>query len=163
MNDPVPVYLAVYGVHSAVLLPYGREDYVEYSFGDWAYAAENYHMPWNALAALFISFQSALGRNWIHVQPGQDTPQTFRPTKRLVKMQVERSKVEQILKDFDARYNAGKGPPVYDPESNAFFVKDSQHYSWLNSCNHMTLDILKQAGCETSGWPVTSSIAVKSK
>jgi len=161
VKDPATIYLAVYGVHSSVLLPYGPEHYVEYSFGDWAYAAENYQMPWNALAALFISFQSTLGRNWIHVEPGQTTPQTYLPTKRLVKMQVERAKVDKIVKDFDRRYDADKGPPTYDDESNTFFVKDSKHYSWLNNCNHMTLDILEEAGCDVSGWGVTSGITVK--
>ncbi len=161
VKDPVPVYLAVYGVHSSVLLPTGPRKYVEYSFGDWAYAAENHHMPWNALGALFISFQSALGRAWIDVEPGQDVPKTFRPTKRITRIDVDRNKVEKIVNDLDTRFAAGIGPPVYDPESNAFFVKDAKHYSWLNSCNQMTLDILESAGCEVHGWGVTSGITVK--
>ncbi len=163
VKDPVPVYLAVYGVHTSVLLPYGPKNYVEYSFGDWAYAAENRQMPWNAFGALFISFQSALGRNWIYVGNSHDTPKTFRPTKRIERIFAERSKVEKVVKDLDRRYATGDRPPVYDPESNAFFVKDHTHYSWLNSCNQMTLDILESAGCEVHGWGVTSGISVKSK
>ncbi len=59
--DPVAVYVADYGVHSSVMLPVidpeRSNQYVEYCFGDWRYAAENHCEPQDALgrAAGFVT------------------------------------------------------------------------------------------------------------
>src|SRR4051812_45808281 len=72
--DPVPVFLADYGVHSSLMLPTTDGRYVEYSFGDFGYAALNRGGPHNAIGALLASGQSGIGRRFLSIRPGDDAP-----------------------------------------------------------------------------------------
>src|SRR5688572_19702598 len=72
--DPVAVFLTNYGVHSSLMLPTPDGRFVEYSFGDYGYAALNHGGPHNALRALFVSGQSGIGRRFLSVPPGAEAP-----------------------------------------------------------------------------------------
>src|SRR3954468_18216153 len=73
--DPVPVFLTDYGVHSSLMLPTADGNYVEYSFGDYEYAALNHTAPHNVIGALLVSGQSAIGRRFLSIRPGDAAPQ----------------------------------------------------------------------------------------
>ncbi len=154
VQDPTPIFVADYGVHTAVMLPCADGIYVEYSFGDWAYVMENREMPWNALAALVISQQSTLGRNFSTLAEGQQAPFTTRPAKRVYRIDVDKSKVQEVLDKIDARYQAGRGRPEYLVETGGYYVRDSHHYSLFNNCNALTADILRDTGCKVYGVPM---------
>jgi hypothetical protein len=149
--DPVPVFIADYGEHSAVLLPQSPNVYVEYSFGDWAYSAENYDSAFNAIAALFMSLQSSLGRTFTPMEPHEPYPLTVRRPVRIARIYASAEKVAKVVKEMDDRYRSAKSEPLYNPENQAFFVKDRQHYWLFNNCNTLTQRIVRKLGCESTG------------
>src|SRR5688572_15777056 len=152
--DPVPVFLTDYGVHSSLMLPTPEGRYVEYSFGDYGYAALNRGGPHNALGALFVSGQSGIGRRFLTVRPGEETPRPAHAPISVQKIYAERFEVYALVKQLDQRYRkAGQGgpDPVHNPITDNVFVKDEERYSIANNCNHMTARMLRQLGCDVRG------------
>lgn len=149
--DPVPVFLTDYGVHSSLMLPTPEGRYVEYSFGDFGYAALNRGGPHNALGALFASGQSGIGRRFLSIRPGDETPRPAYAPKSFQKLYANRFQIYVLVKELDQRYRRGEDEPVHNPITDNVFVKDSEHYSFANNCNHMTARMLRQLGCEVKG------------
>jgi hypothetical protein len=158
--DPVPVYLADYGIHSSLFLPTPDGRYVEYAFGDWGYAAENKCWPHDALGALLVSFQSALGRRYYDVKPGMNRPIPDRKPNKMARIECEREAVNRLLQRLDERYRAGVGKRVKNPENGIVYVKDREHYSIANNCNHLTARSLQELGCEVRGLVIGSNFTV---
>jgi hypothetical protein len=164
VNPPNPtlIYLCDYGVHSSILLPNGDGRFVEYVYGDWAFAVENKDDPLHTLAALFVSFQPALGRRYLTPPPGRrypwppNGPHTVRP------MIVDGERVAMVVKDMDQRYRRHiETEKLNDaPNYNFTFVRDDQHYSIIHSCNHMTMRNLTLMGCDIVGWTIGSNFIV---
>lgn len=161
IKDPVPVFVADYGEHSSVLLPQNEGVYVEYLFGDWAYAVENQDTIFHAIAALLFSPASSLGRIITPMGPEDPYPVTVRPPTRLVRVEVEREKVKKVTRALAERYENAKTDPVYNPENQAFFVKDRTHYWLFNNCNHMTQSIMRELDCKSTGFVYISDFTVK--
>jgi hypothetical protein len=149
--DPVAVFLTDYGLHSSLMLPTPDGRYVEYSFGDYGYAALNRGGPHNALGALFVSGQSGIGRRFLSVRPGEESPRPAYAPKSFQKLFAERFQVYALVKQLDQRYRRGKDEPVHNAITDSVFVKDTEHYSIANNCNHMTARMLRQLGCEVRG------------
>jgi hypothetical protein len=165
VNDPVPVYLGDFGVHSGLFLPTADGRYVEYLFGDWRYAAENKCMPHDAIVALAASPGSAFGRLYHDRLLGKDEPDlTARQPAGLQRIDCERIEVYALIDRLDRRFAAlvaKNGPPLKNPETGVDFVRDEGHYSWANNCNHLTAQSLRELGCEVSGVVVWSKFKVE--
>lgn len=158
---PVAVYVADYGIHSSLLLPAGDGRYVEYAFGDWNFAALNHCWPQDALGALLISFQSALGRRYITVAPGQTEPSPVHPSPHKIQVvYASRAAVEHVVKELDARYRRDMSVVRRNPDNGMDYVKDNEHYSVLNNCNHLTARCLREMGCDVRGLVVLSTFSV---
>jgi hypothetical protein len=159
--DPVPVFLTDYGVHSSLMLPTLDGRYVEYSFGDFGYAALNRGGPHNALGALFASGQSAIGRRFLTVRPGDDAPRPAYAPTGVQKIYANRWQVNALVDELDRRYRRGAGDaPVHNPVTDNVFVKDTERYGIGNNCNHMTARMLRQLGCDVRGNTATSKFRV---
>src|ERR1700722_10035619 len=94
-TDPIPVYLADYGVHSSVILPTEKGKFVEYVFGDWGFAVENHDwfIP-DVPRALFFSTQAGFGRRFLSEAPDGHPiipPGSIPPLKSSVKIMVPRA------------------------------------------------------------------------
>lgn len=158
---PEAVYVADYGIHSSLLLPNGDGRYVEYAFGDWNFAALNHCWPQDALGALLISFQSALGRRYLTLEPGQTAPRPVHPEAHRVQViYASKADVERVVKDLDDRYRRGEKLVLHNPDNDMDYVKDSEHYSVANNCNHLTARCLREMGCDVRGMVVLSKFAV---
>src|SRR4051794_38633478 len=153
LRDPVTVYVADYGVHSSLLLPTGDARFVEYAFGDWGYAAQNHCLPQDAVGALVLSFQSALGRRYFDLQPGETEPQPKERPWSLSRVNCERADVDALLQRLNARYEAAlqNQKPVRTPAHGIAFGKDSEHYSMLNDGTHLPARSVEQLGCRVQG------------
>src|SRR5688572_19225846 len=123
--DPVPVFLTDYGVHSSLMMPTPDGRYVEYSFGDFGYAALNRGGPHNALGALFVSGQSGIGRRFLTIRPGEETPRPAYAPKSVQKIYAERFQVYALVKQLDQRYQKGADSPVHNPVTDNVYVKDT--------------------------------------
>src|SRR5688572_21652742 len=159
--DPVPVFLTDYGVHSSLMLPTLEGRYVEYSFGDFGYAALNRGGPHNALGALFASGQSGIGRRFLSIRPGEEMPRPVYAPKSVQKLYANRWQVNALVNELDARYRKNSGAPeVHNPITDNLFVKDTERYSIANNCNHMTARMLRQLGCQVRGNTGTSKFKI---
>jgi hypothetical protein len=160
--QPTAVYVADYGIHSSLLLPNGDGRYVEYAFGDWNFAALNHCWPQDALGALLISFQSALGRRFIDLAPGETAPQPVHPSPHQVQVvYASREDVMRVVKDMDARYRRDTREVMHNPDNDMDYVKDSEHYWVANNCNHLTARCLREMGCDVRGFVVLSKFSVE--
>jgi hypothetical protein len=161
-SKPTLVYLCDYGVHSSLLLPLGDGRFVEYVYGDWAFAAENKTDPLHTLGALFVSCDPALGRRFLTTPPGRlypwppNQPHTVRP------MYVDADKVAAVVTAMDQRYQLHASTAKFNDAPNYFFtfVKDDERYSIFHSCNHLTTRNLKLMDCRVVGLTVTSNFIV---
>ena len=162
-TDPVAVFLTNYGVHSSLMLPTPDGRFVEYSFGDYGYAALNRGGPHNALGALFISGQAGIGRRFLSVRPGEDAPRPAHAPRSVQRFYANRLEVYALVKDLDGRYRKGADKPVHNPVTDNVFVKDPEHYSFANNCNHMTGRMLRQLGCEVRGTTATPAYRIVGK
>lgn len=165
LADPVPVFVADYGVHSSVFLPAGDGRFVEYAFGDWNYAANNHTWPNDAVGALVVSFQSALGRRFYDYRLDTAAPDlpAGHPKLKLDRIYCERAAVREVVADLDARYRAAVDAghvPRRNPENGIEFVKDAEHYSLANNCNHLTARSLRKLGCDVRGVVVSANFRV---
>jgi hypothetical protein len=159
--DPVPVYVADYGVHSTLMLPVaGPNDgrYVEYAFGDWGYCAANRGAPQDAVGALLASWGSALGRRYMVLTPGNDypLPRVSLP-KSAFAVTVSRARAECVLKKLDARWEKHAKTAVHVGSNDVTYVKDPAPYGLFSSCNRFTADTLMELGCEVDGPAVSSN------
>jgi hypothetical protein len=161
--DPVAVFLTNYGVHSSLMLPTPDGRFVEYSFGDYGYAALNRGGPHNALGALFVSGQSGIGRRFLSVRPGEDAPRPAYAPLRVQRFYANRFQVYALVKELDRRYRNGSDEPVHNPITDNVFVKDPERYSLANNCNHMTGRMLRQLGCRVQGTTATPRYKVVGK
>lgn len=159
--QPTAVYLADYGIHSSLLLPVAERRYVEYAYGDWNFAALNHCWPQDALGALLISFQSALGRRFIDVPPGQAEPHPVHPVPhRIQVVYASQADVERLVRELDQRYCRDRSDCRHNPENNMDYVKDNQHYWIAHNCNHLTAQCLRELGCDVRGLVVLSGFDV---
>ena len=150
--DPTTVYVCDYGVHSAVMLPVGQHRFVEYAFGDWGYCAYNKMLPTDAIGALAVSNESAFGRRYIEMKPGQPypIPKVQLPAK-VFPVVVSQQSVMALEAKLDRRFQRAYYTHVYNASNDTIYVKDDEPYSAVNSCNHLTGLCLRYLGCEVDG------------
>ena len=158
--NPVAVYITDYGRHSSILLPMGDGHLMEYSYGDWEFYALNKYKWYIGASKLFFSDGSGLGRR-ILAQPGDDEAlHKLLGCKRLMRVDIEQSRVSNLLEELDRRYSAKIETMIYNDYGHNYFVKDESHYWLFHTCNAMTGQWLEKLGCKVGGFPVISNFEV---
>ena len=158
--NPVAVYVTDYGRHSSILLPMGDGHLMEYSYGDWEFYALNKYKWYIGATKLILSDGSGLGRR-ILPHPGDDEAlQKYINSKRLLRIEIEQSRVLELLAELDHRYNERLETMVFNNYSHAYFVKDDAHYGLFHTCNAETAGWLRKLGCKVEGLAVISNFEV---
>lgn len=162
VSKPATIYLCDYGVHSSLLLPTGERKFVEYVYGDWAYAVENQTDPLHTFGALLVSFNPALGRRFLTTEPGEARPHPPNIPFTIDPIIVEADRVAEVVRSMDERYQRHIDTAVLNdlPTYRFTFVRDDEHYSFLHSCNHLTETNLERMGCVVGGFPIGSNFVV---
>src|SRR5947207_1449220 len=159
-SNPVAVYVTDYGRHSSILLPMGDGHLMEYSYGDWEYYALNKYKWYIGATKLIVSDASGLGRR-ILPHPGTDEAlQKYINSKRLLRIEIEQSRVLELLAELDHRYNERLDTMVFNNYSHAYFVKDDTHYGLFHTCNAETAGWLRKLGCRVDGLAVLSNFEI---
>jgi hypothetical protein len=160
MDDPVPIFFAKYNVHSTILLPQNGK-YVDYSFGDWNYAALRHKFINDAMGALTISFCSTLERRIVTPDPRSGQPILYDHPDLVVRLFASRSLVDQRIAELERRFQAdlaihrADGMITYR-DGTEVYVKDSEHYGLTNNCNHMTAATLRALGYHIDGATISN-------
>jgi hypothetical protein len=158
--DPVPIYLAQYRVHSTVLFKQGGR-FVDYTFGDWNYAALHHKFINDAVEALTISGASAFERRYVKMNPKTGEPVLPDGPAVVVRLFASRAAVDRRLGEMADRFirdlqtHREGGVMAFGPDQ-VVFVKDEQHYWLLNNCNDFTAETLRSLGFRVYGPVITS-------
>src|SRR4051812_661632 len=133
-SNPVAVYITDYGRHSSILLPMGDGHLMEYSYGDWDFYALNKYKWYIGASKLLFSEGSGLGRR-ILAHPGDDEAlHKMLGCKRLLRVDIEQSRVSELLEELDQRYGAKIETMVYNTYGHSYFVRDDSHYWLFHTC-----------------------------
>ena len=81
-------------------------------------------------------------------------------SKRLMRVDIEQSRVSNLLEELDRRYSAKIETMIYNDYGHNYFVKDESHYWLFHTCNAMTGQWLEKLGCKVGGFPVISNFEV---
>jgi hypothetical protein len=156
-----PVFVADYGYHSSLILPRGDGMMMEYAYGDWNYFANNHKTFGSTLDALFSSEQATLGRRVLLRSPYQAGLGEAIGAKSVVRFDASRDKVAALDMELSNRFSRDLDSLIYTPAQNSYFVKDAEHYSIGNNCNHLTARWLERLGCRVEGRVFGSRFRVK--
>ncbi len=157
LNDPVTVWVIGYPVtplfyHNSLMLPNGSGQWREYSFGDRAVYANNQGRLINLAQAVLYPTPAAFGRQTFDSPHWQQRQQRSRDGGQRLRLQVERSRVQELLQQLDQRYHAAGVTPQYNPKVDLYFVPDEQYYAGWQTCNHLVARWLRQLDCQIRGW-----------
>lgn len=147
-----PVFVTVAGYHSSLILPRAEGGMVEYAYGDWGWFAKCEQSVGDGLGALFSSPQATLGRRFLDRRPEQPGLAEAVGAERLVRIEAPRDRVERLERDLDRRFSARLESLIFSRAQGLYFVKDDEHYSLGNNCNHATAEWLEQLGCKVEGF-----------
>jgi hypothetical protein len=154
---PAKVYVADYGLHSSLFLPMshatgGYADdgrYVEFAFGDWSWMALGRTGPLDALAAVFVSPRSALGRRVVVVEHGQLSASVKAAPERLTSFYADESDVKRLSDALERRFARDlRRDSAWNAEDETLYAADAEHYWFDHHCNHVTVGWLRRLGCD---------------
>jgi Protein of unknown function (DUF2459) len=124
---------------------------MEYAYGDWNYFANNHKTLGSTVEALFASDQATLGRRVLMRSPYQAGLQEAIKAKSVVRFDAPRDRVIALDMELSKRFSQDLNSLIYTPAHDSYFVKDSEHYSVANNCNHLTARWLERLGCRVEG------------
>jgi hypothetical protein len=151
-NEKTSRFLLVdYGYGSHLVLPRENGGAVLYSYGEWAWFAENRDSWYRVFPVLFWPTQGTLGRQeW----PGLNGVELYRrenPTLRMWELSAPRERIVALVSRLDTEFQATTDRPHYNARYGLDFVKWGPRYHFLNNCNHLTVKWLEELGLEVSG------------
>lgn len=152
--DPVDVYLLDHGRHASLVLPYGEEGVVRYSYGDWQWYVEGHRHAGSALAAMLWPTRGALGRR-VHPQlevPAELSRVAPEGIERSYPLTVERARTRSLRRRLDARF-AVAGPAVESTAFDLTFVPHPRAYWLAHQSNLVVARWLGELGVAVRGTP----------
>jgi hypothetical protein len=150
LDEPAVVILTDYGRHSSLILP--REGAAaEFAYGQLGWYALNKRAWWRSPAATLLPNPGAFGTRTLAASPDREPPPDGPAMQHTYAIAVERAGVDRLLRELDARFAAGAGPTINNPESGLLFVRDGHTYWVLNNCNTEVARWLRTLGCRVDG------------
>jgi hypothetical protein len=158
-QDPVRVYLADYGWHSGVLLPLpdadgrlgGDGQFIEFTYGDWAFMLYNRTGMLDGVGALLVSRQAGFGRRVIAIRDGNVAPEVKGPPLRISPFYASAANVRRLTGQLEARHRRYAPSGMSEAFDGTLYVKDRQRYWLANNCNHAARRWLTALGCDVRG------------
>jgi hypothetical protein len=149
-KDAVTVFVLDPGFHSEIVLPISSQELIQYAYGDWHYFALNQQGWLDAIRAVLLPSQGALGRR--RYANEDDLRRTARHLQaELLQFQVAQLAVDQLLEQLDRRYEKNRQTQIYNSKLEMTFVQDDADYSLVHNCNHEVAKWLQQLGCRVDG------------
>jgi hypothetical protein len=163
LQDPAQVYLLHQGAHTGVILPTEEEGeacWVEYAFGNWEWYGEQRGGTLDALYALAVPNEAALGRRYSDAPPTEDALLVARGA-TVQGFQAERVRVRNLRRALDEEFEASSVPPRLLERNGLWIAKARRGYSMDSNCSDATLDWMCALGCEVIAPVITRSIELR--
>ena len=138
VDDPVTVYVADYGRHSSIILPTGGPNLIEYTYGDWELYAQNKYKWYIGFTKLLLTEKAALGRRSIGDLENEQHLRMRVWAKRLVRIEVEKSKAAALLHDLEQVFDGRIDTMIHNAPVDTYFVRHDSTYWLMNNCNQLT-------------------------
>lgn len=148
-DSPVPVYVVDHGRHSSLL--FSQIDparMIEYTYGEWAWFAQNEAGSARFAPTLFWPTQGTLGRRSISIEADVATVRARFKNELVYPVFVSRAKRDALLRKLDVEFHARIDTRFYQPAFETEFVHSDEDFHAFNNCNHATRAWLRELGCE---------------
>jgi hypothetical protein len=149
-KDAVTVFVLDPGFHSEIVLPTSSQELIQYAYGDWYYFALDQQGWLDAVRALFLPSQGALGRRrYANKDDLRRSARHFQA--ELLPIQVVQQDANRLREQLDQRFTKNKQTQVFNSKLGMMFVQDDADYTLVHNCNHEVADWLRQLGCRVDG------------
>ena len=163
--EPTSVFLVDYGRHASLLLPRaeaGRS--VEYSFGEWAWYAEDRDQWYRVPATLFWPTPGALARNERSVEANLEA--VVEETRgegvtEVIEILAPGENVRRLVERLDDRYERNLDSEYAPYAGGRTFVHDDREYHLFYGCNQALTRWLEDLDCEVSGVTVLADFRLR--
>jgi hypothetical protein len=140
-------YLVDYGyLHSSLILPESKGNYVEYTFGDWSFMVLGYRNPINATRVIMFPTTGALGRRTIP-QPSNLTKLKQRlDAEKLYELPASKSRIESLRSELERTFEENIKTLKEDPVRGFHYVKTDEIFWVGNTCNLKVAEWIESIG-----------------
>lgn len=155
-DAPRAVFLLDHGRHTSLVLARDDDGLVRYVYGEWRWYAEMDTGFLRTFPVLFKHTPAALGRRELAgpPEPDQVRAQIKVVIRELHDFQAEADRVDALIGDLDAQFDAHRETLHYNSVYDLEFVHHPIPYRLGHNSNHLAGQWLKQLGFEIRGNPV---------
>ena len=146
--DPVRVHLLVQGEHCGVVLPPTptAEGWAEYAYGEWDWYSTGSGGLLDALAALTLGGDGALGRR-LSDNPPESDPELQRRGARVQAFEASAERVAALRATLDRHWEEAASEPILAERTGLLVVPAPRRYALLHNCADATIAWLEALGC----------------
>lgn len=167
--DPASVFLLDHGIHSSVLFPRDSGDVIAFCFSSYDFAAKDNDGALNGPLVLLASSEGTLGRR-VFACP-DPTPssitrafmigETYYRIDSCHEIVVEHAARERVLSDLESIWTSEQASRVDNAKRRFSFVRVPARYGLFHTCNHASVQLLREMGCGVSGIGIAADFDVR--
>ena len=151
--DPETVYLVTGACHAGVVLPDPEGGMVDFAYGDWDWYALNHDRWYHVFDTVLWPTCATLGRRRLAVRDPAGIRSCY-PGESVQGFRAARTRIDRLRGELEARFRAHQAEVVYNERWKQSFVPLGRSYWFLNNCNDVTADWLRELGCSVSWVPI---------
>lgn len=166
---PASVFLVDHGIHSSVLFPRDSGEVVAFCFSSYDFAAKDNDGALNGPLVLLASSEGTLGRRvFVCPDPSPDRisrafmqGETYYRIDSCHEIVVERAARERVLSELEGIWTSEQATRVDNAKRRFSFVRVPARYGLFHTCNHASVQLLREMGCGVSGIGIAADFDVR--
>ena len=161
VNDPVPVFISQYEIHTGLALPGDSNAFIEYGFGEWNWYGLGRQDTFSGIRAVTGLGSGALSRRTLPYILNAEAFARAARSGRSARLLVERSDANRLRGQLEARWKANSDTVVVHEPKGMVVSRDRARYHLLANSNQAVARWLRQLGCRIRGAPLTSNFELE--
>jgi hypothetical protein len=161
VREPTPVFLSEYERHTRLALPNDSTLFFEYGFGEWNFYGLEKQGAFSALRAISGFGEGAMSRRELPFTLSEADFLHAAGAERSSRLWVERSLVDHLREELEARWRANSGSVVIRQADRVPVSRDQAPYHLFRNSNHAVAKWLQHLDCHVRGSPITSDFEVR--
>lgn len=161
-KEVVEFYLLDHGRHSSLLFPPSKGDWIEFTYGEWEWFAQN-NDPWYRVpGVLFWPTKGALGHRTFSDLKTIKKHYNFENGVQLILLRAERRLLENLRERLEKYFIQSKEHAIFNHTYQLNFVPHKASFHLFHMCNHQIRNWLEELNYDVSGWTLYANWEVKS-